>query len=613
MLDKLRRFLRPDDQDREKEDEVKEQEQGALPLGDEGDTAATARHQTVATGGEAVTPSAAPPTSSSPPPQQAAPEVGLPLQDASLPVPDGPPPDHLDATLAAAIPPDGQAMAASTPDAPTGEIAPASQAPLPDNLTGKPADEARLPEDPAPSTSGEEQGSALLSPFPAEEPPNEPGEGGDQFPDIRGAFSDDGAPRNPLLARLEASATAPAPPLVPGAAQPLDTTPADLQAIETPASDARAADSADTAHAIERGVVVGSRYTIISRAEDVVEGAADEVRYLATDTMAYQRCWSCGSIENTQGMRFCQSCGAGLLDHPVVLAWSAQPTGVRDELAVPGGYLHVVAQRRRFGAEGIALQVGAYSAEGPHHPNEDSFWFTLGATCGNSRRISHGVIIFADGMGGYRPGSGLISRHAAEVAGETLWSSLLPYRRQGADAPTEAQVEQLVRAAIGAGNNAVLAEIERLGYEMGCTMIVAVVLGDMAYVANIGDSRVYYISPTGTTEQITEDQSQVGALVKIGQMRPEDVYTAVGNNMILHAIGEPGVAAAAGWSTQPLEPAGLLLLCSDGYWKTERGVGAAVEMIAQSPSLDEAAREMVNDALDRNSDDNTTVIIVRVD
>jgi len=83
--------------------------------------------------------------------------------------------------------------------------------------------------------------------------------------------------------------------------------------------------------------------------------------------------------------------------------------------------------------------------------------------------------------------------------------------------------------------------------------------------------------------------------------------------MILHAIGEPGVEAAAGWSTQPLEPAGLLLLCSDGYWKTERGVGAAVEMIAQSPSLDEAAREMVNDALDRNSDDNTTVVVVRVD
>jgi protein phosphatase len=177
--------------------------------------------------------------------------------------------------------------------------------------------------------------------------------------------------------------------------------------------------------------------------------------------------------------------------------------------------------------------------------------------------------------------------------------------------PGGEEVEALVRQAIAAGNNAVLAEIRRVGYDMGCTLIVTAILGDTAYVANIGDSRAYYLSPDGAIEQITEDQSQVAALVRLGHLDPDAIYTASGNNMILHAIGEEEAEKAAGWSIQPLEPGSYLLLCSDGYWKTLHGAGAATQAIAQAPSLDEAARVLVNDALDHGSDDNTTVVLTR--
>ena len=53
-----------------------------------------------------------------------------------------------------------------------------------------------------------------------------------------------------------------------------------------------------------------------------------------------------------------------------------------------------------------------------------------------------------------------------------------------------------------------------------------------------------------------------------GLLSPDAVYTAMGNNVILHAIGEQAVEEASDWYTQPLEPGGRLLLCSDGYWKT---------------------------------------------
>lgn len=392
---------------------------------------------------------------------------------------------------------------------------------------------------------------------------------------------------------------------------PGDDTAAQVITAELTIPEAPPVDSSTAHPALPRGTIVGGRYTILGSADER-KGDGGETRYLAIDELAYQRCWSCGSTENSTGMRFCQSCGAGLQDHPILLVWTATPTGHSDEFPAPGGFVHVALQRRYFGADGIDIQLGAYSAEGPHHPNEDTYWYTSSTICANSRRESHGVIIFADGMGGYRPGSGLISRRAAEVTGETLWSGLAPYRIQNADLPDEQHIEVLVRQAIAAGNNAVIDEIRRVGYDMGCTLIVAVVLGDTAYLANIGDSRAYYLSPAGAAEQITDDQSQVGALVRLGQLAPEAVYTAVGNNMILHAIGEEGVEQAADWSKQALEPGSFLILCSDGYWKTERGIGPARDIIAQSPSLGEAARVLVNDALDRGSDDNISVVLVRV-
>src|SRR5207237_5816251 len=107
-------------------------------------------------------------------------------------------------------------------------------------------------------------------------------------------------------------------------------------------------------------------------------------------------------------------------DHPVTLVETRAPTGEAEEVEHDGHYFHVQPERRRFGAEGVGIEIGAYSAEGPHHPNEDSYWYLTQTLCANSGRQSTAIVVFADGMGGYAPGSGLISSRIVATVGKEI-------------------------------------------------------------------------------------------------------------------------------------------------------------------------------------------------
>jgi len=354
------------------------------------------------------------------------------------------------------------------------------------------------------------------------------------------------------------------------------------------------------------GAVVAGRYTIDAL---VAEGPADGERtYRATDTRSYERCWSCGDLGNSAEARFCQNCGAPIQNHKVTLIEARAPSGLPGEVAHEGLYLRVQPERRRFGVEGVGLEIGSHSAEGPHHPNEDSYWYVIQTLCANSRRQSTAVALFADGMGGYAPGSGLISARIAATAGAYI-AGTLGARADAEGTLSEQAIEVVVREGIAAANRMTLDEIARTG-DMGSTLVAVVVYGDTAYVANIGDSRAYYIDPRGEATAVTRDQSLVAREMARGGLPDADIYTAPGNNIILHAVGEPDVENAADWYTQPLEPGSLLMLCSDGYWKTMRDAVAPGDALRSNDTLVGAARQMVDTALAHGSDDNTTVLLV---
>ncbi len=54
---------------------------------------------------------------------------------------------------------------------------------------------------------------------------------------------------------------------------------------------------------------------------------------------------------------------------------------------------------------------------------------------------------------------------------------------------------------------------------MGTTMVVATIVGNYAYVANVGDSRLYVVQ--GQIRQVTRDHSLVQEMVRLGEITAE--------------------------------------------------------------------------------------------
>lgn len=365
------------------------------------------------------------------------------------------------------------------------------------------------------------------------------------------------------------------------------------------------------------GALVGGRYVVlgplgVEEASTLLGGTVpvvDADLYAVEDTRAYERCWSCGSTGNGASQRFCMDCGAPLQHRHLVLARTAAAKGESEEFSEDGAFFHLVRPRKQFGSAGMTLEVGACSAEGPHHPNEDSYWTASVGGCFDSRSDMFGVVVLADGMGGYAPGSGLISKMIVSSVGRSVFHLL---HTESETEKEEVEIRAVIHSAVAEANSRVLDEIQVHG-EMGATLVVGVVYGQCAYIANIGDSRAYYIAPSGAVTQITRDQSLIEQQVVAGLLSADAAYTAFGNNVILHAIGEERVEEAFDWYSQPLEPGGRLMLCSDGYWKTMRRDVWDAEIAASRATLRDLSRSMVESALARGSDDNTTVVLVGID
>ena len=96
---------------------------------------------------------------------------------------------------------------------------------------------------------------------------------------------------------------------------------------------------------------------------------------------------------------------------------------------------------------------------------------------------------------------------------------------------------------------------------MGTTFVVAFIMDETLFVANVGDSRLYLVD--SGINQVTEDHSFVGAMVRAGELTPDEARRHPDKNIITRAIG-------ASWDVRvdffevDLEPGDKILMCSDG-------------------------------------------------
>jgi len=171
------------------------------------------------------------------------------------------------------------------------------------------------------------------------------------------------------------------------------------------------------------------------------------------------------------------------------------------------------------------------------------------------------------------------------------------------------QVENLLCDVVNSANEAVYktacAQSELSG--MGTTLVAALILGDYAYVAHVGDSRAYVIED-GNVSRVTVDHSVVQQLVDIGQITEEEAKNHPEKNMITRAVGVKS-EVDTDVSAVKLHKNSAVLLCSDGLSNYVDDFELS-DIIENNPH-EEAVEILISLALQRGGSDNITAVIIK--
>jgi serine/threonine protein phosphatase PrpC len=257
----------------------------------------------------------------------------------------------------------------------------------------------------------------------------------------------------------------------------------------------------------------------------------------------------------------------------------------------------------------LRLRVGRHTDVGMVRDlNEDSLLVLELDRVHRSISQPIGLFVVADGMGGHSAGD-VASGLAINTMAEKMATHLLVPQLTG-DINSDAFDAQLWLAnAVQAANMAVYTHRQSAGSNMGTTLVAALVIGETAHIANVGDSRAYLVTENGAIRQITIDHSLVERLIALGQIKPDEARVHPQRNVIYRTVGDKQ-EAEIDFFVQKLNPGDSLLLCSDGL--SGKVEDAEIwRLVSRSQSPQEACESLVQAANDSGGDDNITVIIVQ--
>ncbi len=383
------------------------------------------------------------------------------------------------------------------------------------------------------------------------------------------------------------------------------------------------------ASALAVGTVVGGRYEVAQ----VLSADEHEHVYQVTDHQGYQHCWNCGSEQNAEGDEFCIDCGAELLNASYTLhEYAATANNSNDAHVLQGtiantfveqGKTYVVEQQHAVQMafpNGVHLLAASDSDAGNvrrSEPNEDSTLVLQLQRVHESMTTPVGVFIIADGMGGHDNGQGAsrmtINVISDKIVRELLVPPLEAEKSRGLTASvTPMEEDTLIGAFKGAveeANNVLVQTNQHDKTDMGSTITGFMIVGDTAFIINVGDSRTYMLRE-GTLYQLTNDHSLVAQLLAGGLIEPDDVYTHPQRSQIFRSLGDKMNVQVDDFKQQLL-PGDILLSCSDGLWEMVRNP-QITEILTNAHDPQTACTQLIEAANINGGEDNVSAVVVFV-
>jgi protein phosphatase len=210
------------------------------------------------------------------------------------------------------------------------------------------------------------------------------------------------------------------------------------------------------------------------------------------------------------------------------------------------------------------------------------------------------LFIVADGMGGHQAGD-----VASKLASETFSDTYKILRKKNT------AIMESMELAIKKANTVVFekaaADIEKRG--MGTTFSAMIIADMKAFIAHVGDSRVYLIRKN-KIKKITTDHSFVEKLVEEGRISPEEAREHPQKNVLYMSLGARENFSPEILNAIILEDGDALIMCSDGL--SNMVTDENLMEIVMDDYPEDAANALVKLANINGGADNITMQIVRI-
>ena len=207
------------------------------------------------------------------------------------------------------------------------------------------------------------------------------------------------------------------------------------------------------------------------------------------------------------------------------------------------------------------------------------------------------LFIVADGMGGH---------NAGDFASKYTVEQIVAYIEK---APMTNPVD-LIRGAVTKANASLMAQAksDTSLSGMGTTVVIATIVDDCMYVANVGDSRLYLLRDELT--QITRDHSLVQEMVRMGEMDASEAKSHPDKNIITRAVGA-FEDLAIDFFEEHVEPGDVILMCTDGLSNMVDDTDIR-QMIQTGRDVVEKVQRLVEAANRGGGKDNITVAVIQI-
>jgi len=215
-----------------------------------------------------------------------------------------------------------------------------------------------------------------------------------------------------------------------------------------------------------------------------------------------------------------------------------------------------------------------------------------------------GLVVLADGMGGYNAGE-----VASGMATTFITTELGQWLSQAGEQALSRDVKRAMEICVENANTSIFTSAESNAHYsgMGTTLVVGAFIGSRLILGHIGDSRCYRWRHN-TLVPITRDHSLLQEQLDAGLITPEQAAVSPNRNLVTRALG---VEASVELEVNEfrVEPGDVYLMCSDGLTDMVSDTTIAAEF-SRSEDLVTLASNLITIANAAGGRDNISVLLV---